>query len=91
MERTYGWLMSHCRPARGYETRPHRSEALIQLAMTELMTRRLTGENTVSQRLSHRLRKPDCAYQTAPPTRNHQTCGPSAPVLDSSLTVYTCP
>ncbi|WP_442806657.1 transposase [Streptomyces sp. NBC_01750] len=37
--------------ARGdYETLPARSEAMIHLAMTELMARRLTGENTISWR-----------------------------------------
>ncbi|MFD9053535.1 IS5/IS1182 family transposase, partial [Streptomyces zaomyceticus] len=35
---------------RDYETLPTRSEALIHLAMTSLMTRRLTSENTVSWR-----------------------------------------
>lgn len=50
VERTYGWLMLHRRLARDYETHPHRSEALIQLAMTDLMARRLTGESTISWR-----------------------------------------
>ncbi|MET7622557.1 IS5 family transposase [Streptomyces sp. NPDC005408] len=50
VERTYGWLMPHRRLARDYETHPHRSEAMIHLAMTDLMTRRLTGENTISWR-----------------------------------------
>ncbi|MEU5951498.1 IS5 family transposase [Streptomyces sp. NPDC047525] len=50
VERTYGWLMLHRRLARDYETHPHRSEALIHLAMTDLMARRLTGENTISWR-----------------------------------------
>ncbi|MER5806565.1 IS5 family transposase [Streptomyces mirabilis] len=50
VERTYGWLMLHRRLARDYETHPHRSEAMIHLAMTDLMTRRLTGENTISWR-----------------------------------------
>jgi hypothetical protein len=49
VERTYGWLMLH-RLARDYETLPARSEAMIQLAMTDLMPRRLTGENTISWR-----------------------------------------
>jgi transposase len=50
IERTYGWLMLHRRLARDYETHPHRSEAMIHLAMTDLMARRLTGENTISWR-----------------------------------------
>nr|BFD87174.1 hypothetical protein StreXyl84_65750 [Streptomyces sp. Xyl84] len=40
--------MLHRRPARDYETLPVRSEATIRLAMTDLMARRLTGENTIS-------------------------------------------
>lgn len=48
VERTYGWLMFHRRLARDYETLPARSEAMIHLAMTDLMARRLTGEATVS-------------------------------------------
>jgi transposase len=50
VERTYGWLMLHRRLARDYETLPARSEAMIHLAMTDLMARRLTGEATVSWR-----------------------------------------
>lgn len=50
VERTYGWLMFHRRLARDYETLPARSEAMIHLAMTDLMARRLTGENTISWR-----------------------------------------
>ncbi len=50
VERTYGWLMLHRRLVRDYETLPARSEAMIHLAMTDLMARRLTGEATVSWR-----------------------------------------
>lgn len=50
VERTYGRLMLHRRLAHDYETLPTRSEALVNLAMTDLMARRLTGENTVSWR-----------------------------------------
>jgi transposase len=50
VERTYGWLMFHRRLARDYETLPARSEAMIHLAMTDLMARRLTGEATISWR-----------------------------------------
>jgi hypothetical protein len=50
VERTYGWLMPQRRLARDYETHPHRSEAMIQRAMTDLMARGLTGENTISWR-----------------------------------------
>jgi transposase len=50
VERTYGWLMLHRRLTRDYETLPTRSEAMIHLAMTDLMARRLTGETTVSWR-----------------------------------------
>ncbi|MEV4252438.1 IS5 family transposase [Spirillospora sp. NPDC049652] len=50
VERTFGWLMLHRRLARDYETLPARSEALIHIAMIDLMTRRLTSENTVTWR-----------------------------------------
>ncbi|OKJ49479.1 transposase [Streptomyces sp. CB02009] len=50
VERTYGWLMLNRRLARDYEALPTRSEALIHIAMTSLMTRRLTSENTISWR-----------------------------------------
>lgn len=50
VERTYGWLMFHRRLARDYEALPARSEAMIHLAMTDLVGRRLTGETTVSWR-----------------------------------------
>lgn len=38
------------RLARDYETLPARSEAMIHLAMTDLMARRLTGEAAISWR-----------------------------------------
>ncbi|MFI8537502.1 IS5 family transposase [Streptomyces aquilus] len=50
VERTYEWLMLHRRLARDYEALPARSEAMIHLAMTDLMARRLTGEATISWR-----------------------------------------
>ncbi|MFG2895269.1 IS5 family transposase [Streptomyces sp. NPDC048248] len=50
VERTYGWPMLHRRLARDYETRPARSEAMIHIAMADLMARRLTSENTISRR-----------------------------------------
>lgn len=46
VKRTFGWLMHHRRLARDYETHPHRSEAMIRLAMIDLMSRRLTREST---------------------------------------------
>ncbi|MFF5279434.1 IS5 family transposase [Streptomyces sp. NPDC000133] len=48
VERTYGWLMLHRRLARVYETLPARPEAMIHIAMTDLMARRLTSENTIT-------------------------------------------
>ncbi|MFI8930736.1 IS5 family transposase [Streptomyces sp. NPDC053474] len=50
IEGSIGWLMRHRRLARDDETHPHRSEALIHLAMIDLMTRRLTGETTQNWR-----------------------------------------
>ncbi|GFE16875.1 hypothetical protein Sgleb_49220 [Streptomyces glebosus] len=50
MERTFGWLMNHRRLARDYETHPHRSEAMINLAMIDLISKRLTRESTPNWR-----------------------------------------
>jgi len=50
VERTFGWLMLHRRLARDYEALPTRSEAMIHLAMTDLMARRRTGESTPTWR-----------------------------------------
>lgn len=50
VERTLGWLMNHRRLARDYEAKPYRSEAMVYLAMINLMTRRLTAESTPSRR-----------------------------------------
>lgn len=50
VERTLGRLMHHRRLARDYETHTHRSEAMIQLAMIDLMSRRLTRESTLDWR-----------------------------------------
>jgi transposase len=44
VERTFGWPMHHRCLARDYETHPHRSEAIIRLAMINLINRRLTRE-----------------------------------------------
>ncbi len=61
VERTLGWLLFHRRLARDYETLPARSEAMIHLAMADLMARRLTGEATIS------WRDPTSANQTLIP------------------------
>ena len=50
VERTFGWLMLHRRLARDYETNPRRSQAMIHWAMIDNMSRRLTGESTMSWR-----------------------------------------
>jgi transposase len=50
IERSIGWLMNHRRVAQDYETHPHRSEAMIHLAMTDLVARRLTGEAALNWR-----------------------------------------
>ncbi|MEU7688091.1 transposase [Streptomyces spectabilis] len=39
IERSIDWLMHHRRLARDYERHPHRSEAMIHLAMIDLMAR----------------------------------------------------
>src|SRR5262249_43706390 len=50
VERTFGWLMSHRRLVRDYETGPRRSRAMIHWAMIDNMSRRLTRESTLSWR-----------------------------------------
>jgi transposase len=50
VERTFGWLMLHRRLVRDYETNPQRSRAMIHWAMIDNMSRRLTGESTMSWR-----------------------------------------
>ena len=45
-ERTFGWLVHRRRLARGYETHPHRSEAMTKMAMVDLISRPLTREST---------------------------------------------
>ncbi|MCF2532253.1 IS5 family transposase [Yinghuangia soli] len=50
VERTLGWLMHHRRFARDYEAHAHQSEAMIQLALIDLMSRRLTRESTPNWR-----------------------------------------
>ncbi|MBQ0969565.1 MULTISPECIES: IS5 family transposase [Actinomycetes] len=52
VERTFGWLMHHRRLARDYETHPHRSAAMIKVAMVDLMSRRLTRESTPNWKYS---------------------------------------
>ncbi len=50
--------MLHRCLVRDYETLPARSEAMIHLAMTDHMARRLTGENTTSWRDPAKTRQP---------------------------------
>jgi transposase len=40
-ERTFAWISKHRRCVRDYETRPDHHEAMIYLAMTRTMLRRL--------------------------------------------------
>lgn len=48
VERRLGWLMNRRRLTRAYEAKPHRSEAMVHLAMINLMTRHLAAESTPS-------------------------------------------
>ncbi|MFD8393043.1 hypothetical protein ACFV2N_28540 [Streptomyces sp. NPDC059680] len=52
LERTYEILMLHRRLVRDYEIRPASSEPRVYWAMTNTMTRRLTGESAPSWRQS---------------------------------------
>jgi transposase len=46
IERSTGQLMHHRRLAPDHETHPHRPEAMVHIAMINLMARRLTGDAT---------------------------------------------
>ncbi|WP_199443577.1 IS5 family transposase [Umezawaea beigongshangensis] len=61
VERTLGWLMQHRRLARDYETLPQRSRTMVHWAMTNIMSRVLTGESTQTWR--NDLRKTDMHTQ----------------------------
>jgi transposase len=50
VERTFGWLMQHRRLARDYEALPQRSRAMILWAMSNTISRRLSGESTYTWR-----------------------------------------
>jgi transposase len=50
VERTIGWLMFHRRLARDYETLNESSEAMIQIAMIDNVSKRITGENAPTWR-----------------------------------------
>jgi transposase len=52
VERTLGWLMQHRRLVRDYEALPQRSRTMIHWAMTNIMSRILTGESTQTWRVS---------------------------------------
>ncbi|MDF5758431.1 hypothetical protein [Spongiactinospora sp. TRM90649] len=49
-ERILGRLILHRRLVRDYGTRPASSQAMIHIAMIDLMSRRLTGESTPTWR-----------------------------------------
>jgi transposase len=50
IERTIGWLMLHRRLARDYETLNESSEAMIQIAMIDNVSKRITDETTPTWR-----------------------------------------
>jgi transposase len=50
VERALGWLMTHRRLARDYETLPESSRAMIHWAMIDNMSKRLAGESTQTWR-----------------------------------------
>lgn len=52
VERTLGWLMQHRRLVRDYEALPQRSRTMIHWAMTNTMSRELTGETTQTWRIN---------------------------------------
>lgn len=50
VERTLGWIMLHRRLTRDFETLPSSSEAMIQIAMIDNVSRRITDEITPTWR-----------------------------------------
>jgi transposase len=50
VERTFGWLMMHRRLTRDYEKLPGSSTSMIYIAMTDNLTKRITGETTPTWR-----------------------------------------
>jgi transposase len=50
VQRTFGRLMHRRRLARDHKTHPHRSEAMIKVAMVDLTSRRPTHESTPNRR-----------------------------------------
>lgn len=46
IERTFGWLHQNRRLVRDYETREENAEAMVILAMTKLMVKRLTKKHS---------------------------------------------
>jgi transposase len=50
VERSFGWLMQHRRLVRDYEALPQRSRTMVHWAMTNIMSRFLSGESTQTWR-----------------------------------------
>lgn len=53
VERSIGWIMTHRRLARDYETLPASSKAMIHLASIDNLTKRITDETTPTWRGTH--------------------------------------
>lgn len=53
VERTFGWMVQYRRLSKDYEFHPQTSEAMIQLAMIQLMLRRLEAGQNTSTRVSN--------------------------------------
>jgi len=60
VERTFGWWVLHRRLVRDFETLPERSVTMVHWAMIDNMSRRLTGESTLTWR--------DTSAETGEPT-----------------------
>jgi len=52
-ERTFGRIMLHRRLVRDFETLPSSSEAMLQIAMIDNVSKRVTGETTPIWRGTH--------------------------------------
>jgi putative transposase len=65
VERTFGWLNKWRRLSKDYEVLPETSETLIQVAMINLMVRRLARPRRTAEQAVRAVRRPPARHATA--------------------------